>query len=120
MDGQRLLGITGGDGPGGSALTERIVAYDGALCRPFCRTDRGAVQKWPLRGSVTGPCFRGASARALLGSLQPKRRCPAVGAFLGGLDACRELPDFYRDAHYQSELQTLTGRYPPPYSNHEK
>src|SRR3546814_4220510 len=76
MDGQRLLGITGGDGPGGSALTERIVAYDGALCRPFCRTDRGAVQKWPLRGSVPGPCFRGASARSLLGSLQPKRRCP--------------------------------------------
>src|SRR3546814_991844 len=70
MDGQRLLGITGGDGPGGSALTERIVAYDGALCRPFCRTDRGAVQKWPLRGSVPGPCFRGASARSLLGSLQ--------------------------------------------------
>src|SRR3546814_13959810 len=82
MDGQRLLGITGGDGPGGSALTERIVAHDGALCRPFCRTDRGAIQKRPLRGSVPGPCFRSASARSLLGSLQPKRRCPAVGAFL--------------------------------------
>src|SRR3546814_11253065 len=96
MDGQRLLGITGGDGPGGSALTERIVAYDGALCRQFCRTDRGAVQKWPLRGSVPGPCFRGASARSLLGSLQTKRRCPAVGAFLGGHDACREWSEFFR------------------------
>src|SRR3546814_10666866 len=28
MDGPRLLGITGGDGPGGSGLTERIVAND--------------------------------------------------------------------------------------------
>src|SRR3546814_14804805 len=87
MDGQRLLGITGGDGPGGSALTERIVAYDGALCRPFCRTDRGAVQKWPLRGSGRGPCFRGAIARSLLGSLQPIRTCPAVGPLLGGTDS---------------------------------
>src|SRR3546814_1527994 len=83
-----------------------MVAYDGALCRPFCRTDRGAVQKWPLRGSVPGPCFRGASARSLLGSLQPKRRCPAVGAFLGGHDACREWSEFCRRARSRSEQRS--------------